>query len=159
MYDANLVMSEDQDLSQIVGTYLSDKSIDLWDVARQTTAHGNTPIMDPGRGNPIEVIVQVTEAFVGATATVMAELVMADDAALTTNLVSLQQAPGGSITVGIPVATLVAGYQFRLGGAIPAGASSRYLGLRYRIFTATTTAGKVTAYLNKNRVTAPGIFQ
>lgn len=159
MYDANLIMSDDQDLSQVVGAYLSDKSIDLWDQTRQTTAHGNTPVMDPGRGNPVEVIVQVTEAFVGVGATVSCELVMADDAALTTNLVSLQQAPGASVTVGIAVATLVAGYQFRVGGVIPAGTSKRYLGVRYNIFTATTTAGKCTAYLNKNRVTAPGIFQ
>ena len=158
MHDANLVFSDDQSLAQVVGTYLSDKSIDWQKAARQTTALGNTPTMDIGRGNLVEVVCQVTTAFVGATATVLAELIMADDEALTSNVVSLEQAPGGSITVGIPVATLVAGYQWRIGRSIPAGISSRYLGLRYRIFTATTTAGKISAFLAKDRTTAPGTF-
>lgn len=158
MFDANEMFSDNQDLSQVVGSYLSDKSIDLWNGARQTTPMGNTPQMDPGAGNPIEVECLVTEAFVGATATVLVELVMADDAALTSNLVSLQQAPGGSITVGIPVATLVAKYRFRIGGTIPPGVSKRYLGLRYNIFTATTTAGMITAYLALDRTTAFGTW-
>mgnify|MGYP001575286605 CR=1 FL=1 len=157
MQDALEMLSDDQDLSQVVGAYLSDKSIDMWNGARQTTVLGNTPLLDPGRGNPIEVVVQVTEAFVGATATVLVELVMADDEALTSNLVSLSPAPGGSITVGIAVATLVAGYQFRI-AALPVGVSKRYLGLRYNIFTATTTAGKCSAWLAApgGRTTAAG---
>ena len=155
MHDALEVFSDDQDLSQVVGAYLSDKSIDLWGGARQTTVLGNTPVLDPGRGNELEVVVQVSEAFVGATATVIFELVMADDEALTSNLVSVAQAPGGSITVGIPVATLIVGYQVRL-RTVPQGITKRYLGMRYNILTATTTAGKVHAYLAKNRNTAPG---
>lgn len=159
MFDAKSCFSDDQDLSQVVGTYLSDKSIDMWGgSARQTTPMGNTPQLDFGAGNPIQVECVVTEAFVGVGATVLVELVMADDAALTTNLVSLQQAPGGSITVGIPVATLVQKYRFRIGGTLPPGLSSRYLGLRYRIFTATTTAGKLSAYLALDRTTAPGTW-
>ena len=43
------------------------------------------------------------------------------------------------------LATLIAGYQFRL--AVPPGVSKRYLGLRYTVGTAETTAGKVTAGL------------
>jgi hypothetical protein len=157
--DANLILSDDQDLSQVIGAYLSDKSVDLWNGARQTTAKGNTPVMDPGMGNHVLVVCQVTESFVGATATVNGELIMADDEALTSNVVVLQQAPGGSVTVGIPVATLVAGYQFRIGGTIPPGVSKRYLGVRYNIFTATTTSGKITAFLTRNWATPPGVFK
>ncbi len=158
-YDANLLLSNDQDLSQVVGAYLSEKSIDLWNGARQTTVHGNTPVMDPGRGNEIQVVCQVTESFVGATATVSAEIIIATSEALDAGVVSLQQAPGASVTVGIPVATLVAGYVFRLGGTLPPGIDLRYLGLRYNIFTATTTAGKITAFLSRNWVTTPGVFK
>ena len=153
--DANEILSDNQDLAQVVGSYLSTKSYDMWGGAQRTTINGNSPVMDLGRGNHKELVVQVTEAFVGATATVLVELVMADDEALTTNLVSLTQAPGGSITVGIPVATLIAGYLFRID--LPGfGVTKRYLGLRYNIFTATTTAGKISAYLARVRSTAPG---
>lgn len=155
MIDAKEIFSDNQSLAQVVGSYLSDKSIDLWGGAAQTTINNNTPVQDIGRGNELQVVVQVSEAFVGATATVLAELVMADDEGLTTNLVSLTQAPGGSITVGIPVATLVVGYRWRL-STPRSGITKRYLGLRYRIFTADTTAGKVYAYLARDVASAPG---
>lgn len=156
MIDALEMMSNAQDLSQVVGTYLSEKSIDLWNGARATTVMGNTPLLDFGSGEPMEVIVKVIEAFVGATATVFVELVMADDEALTTNLISLTQALGGSVTVGVPVATLIAGYEFRL--ALPRlGITKRYLGLRYNILTATTTSGTCSAWLDTVRATAPGL--
>lgn len=158
MYDANLTFSNNQSLAQVIGSYLSDKSVDLWNGARQTTAKGNTPPMDPGRGNPIQIICQVTEDFVGVNGTMSVELIGTTDEALTAGLVSYEQAPGGSVTVGIPVATLKAGYEFRLGGSLPPGISLQYLGLRYNIFTTNLTGGKITAYLNRDRVTAPGIF-
>lgn len=146
LMDRQNMFSIDQDLSQVVASYLSDYSVDFG--AAVDNVLGNSPIKDVGRGQVPEILVQVIEAFVGATATVLVELVMADDAALTSNLVSVQQAPGGSITVGIPVATLVAGYKFRI--RIPGGITKRYLGLRYNIFTATTTAGTITAGLAWN---------
>jgi hypothetical protein len=158
MHDALEVFSDAQDLAQVVGAYLSTKSIDMWNGARQTTPLGNTPVLDWGRGNEIQVECAVSTTFVGATATMIAELVMADDAALTSNLVSLAQSPGGSITVGIPVATLVQGYRWRVAGKLPVGLSKRYLGMRYNIYTATMTAGNIDAYLCKDKSTAPGTF-
>jgi hypothetical protein len=156
MIDALEMMSNAQDLSQVVGSYLSDKSIDLWNGARQTTVMGNTPKLDFGTGNNMELVVKVIEAFVGATATVMVELITADDEGLTSNVTSILQAPGGSITVGIPVATLIAGYEFRIALA-PLGLTQRFLGMRYRIFTATTTAGTISAWLDTVRSNAPGL--
>lgn len=152
MLDKLNLFSDDQDLSQVVGAYLSDKSIDLG--VNAASVLGGKSIKDLGRGLPIEVLCQVTETFVGATATVSAELIMADDEALSSNVVSLAQSPGASITVGIPVATLVAGYQFRVAGTVPPGISKRFLGMRYNIFTATTTAGTITAGLLDTKDTA-----
>lgn len=158
MHDALEVFSDGQDLSQIVGSYLSDKSVDLWNGARQTSVMSNTPPLDFGAGEEIKIDIVVCEAFVGATATVLVEVVMADNEALDSNLVSLTQAPGGSITVGIPVATLVQGYKWRV--SLPRhGISKRWLGLRYNIFTATTTSGTVNAYLAKDTANPPGVFR
>lgn len=160
MHDALNVFSDAQSFIINVGSALSDKSIDLWNqTTMPTTVMGNTPVHDLGRGNQLEVIVQTATTWVGATATVMVELIMADDEALTSNVVSLQQAPGGSVTVGIPIATCgVVGYQFRL-AVVPAGITKRYLGLRYNVYTANITAGTVNAYLAIDRNTAPGSFK
>lgn len=157
MFDALEMLSDNQDLAQVVGNYLSDKSIDLWGGAQRTTINGNSPVNDLGRGNELQIVVQVTEAFTGANGTVLVELVQADNEALTSNLQSLTQAPGGSITVGVAVALLVVGYKWRL--AIPrGGVSKRYLGLRYNIFTTNMTTGKVSAFLAKDVASAPGTF-
>lgn len=139
--DVNTLCSDAQDLAKVVGAYLSERSIDLG--AAQTDSLSNTVPSDPGKSD-IEILVKVTEDFVGATGTVMVELISADDAALTSGVTSLAQAPGGSVTVGIPIATLKAGYEFKL-PELPAGISQRYLGFRYNIYTATQTAGKITA--------------
>lgn len=137
-------LSDAQDLSQNTGTYLSDYSYDLG--AAGTDHNGKTVRNDPGRGGNLSVFITVDEAFVGATATVEFQMVMADNAALTSNLVVLQS------TGAIAVATLTAGYQPRL-GRVPAGVNKRYLGLRYLIGTATTTAGTCSAYVGSVRET------
>jgi hypothetical protein len=147
LMDKQNTMSDDQDLAIAAGSVLSDFSIDLG--ASATDSLGNTVISDIGRGSPVDLLVQVTETFVGANGTLKAELVMADNAALTSNLVVLQDSGA------IPVASLIAGYQFRL--RIPAGISKRYLGLRYTVAVTTQTAGKVTATLLLDRQTNPTV--
>lgn len=139
MLDALNLFSDDQDLSQAAGTYLSDKSIFLGDI--NTDVLGNTPPQDIGRGVPVQVLCQITETVdsVEEDATVEAQLVMADNEALDSNLVVLQS------TGAIAEATLVAGYQFRLGGTIPPGITKAYIGMRYLVAVHTTTAGKITA--------------
>jgi hypothetical protein len=49
-------------------------------------------------------------------------------------------------TAAIPVATLKAGYQFKLGSSMPRN-TQRYIRLAV-IKAATITAGKISAYLN-----------
>lgn len=144
LLDAFNLFSDDQDLSQDAGTYLSDKSIDLG--AAVTDTLGNTIPSDIGRGVPIEVFCQMTESLsTGSSPTLQAQLVMADNEALDSNLVVLCE------TIAIAAAVLVAGYQFRLGGMVPPGISKRFLGMRYILATATTTTGKITAGLAKDR--------
>lgn len=138
LMDKNLLFSDAQNLAQSAGTYLSDKSIDLG--VAGTDVNGGAPIIDPGR-SIVQLVAQVVTAFTsGGSATVQAQLVMADDAALSSNLVVLES------TAVIAVATLVAGYRFRF-GSLPPGVTKRYVGLQYVIGTATTTAGNVTAGL------------
>lgn len=138
LLDANATFSKDQDLAQVAGTYLSTNSIDLGTVG--TDVQGGSPLADPGR-SPVGLLAQVTTAFTSAgAATVQLQVVMADDAALTSNLVVLAS------TDAIPKATLVAGYKFRI-ASLPLGITKRYLGVQYVIGTATTTAGKITSGL------------
>jgi hypothetical protein len=149
LLDRENLLSNNQDLAQAAGNYLSTNTIDLG--AAGTPAIGGSVIHDIGRGNHVEVLVQVTETFTsGGAATVKAQLVMADNAALTSNLTILDQ------TDDLALATLVAGYQFRL-RCVPQGVTKRYLGVRYVIGTATTTAGKCTAGIVLDRQTNPTV--
>ena len=121
-----------QDLSQVVGTYNSESIVDLG------TAR------DIGEGEPLYIVFTVTEAFVGATATVAMNCVVSAAAALTT-----------PTTVGsVPataVASLTLGAQFVVRiNPLVASLGLRYLGVIYTIATATTTAGTMTAHVVTN---------
>lgn len=145
--DAKLICSEAQSIAALNAndTVLSDKSIDFG--AAGTDSLGNTAVHDPGRGNNIGVLCQVTTACTGDSgATVTVELVTADNEALDSNLVVLQK------TAAIAVTALVAGYQFRFDG-IPPGAAKRYVGFRYTNLTADMTAGAITAGLVMDKQT------
>lgn len=134
--DLQNILSDAQSLVQAAGSYLSTNTIDLG--ANGTTFNGGTPQSDPGKSE-LELLIQiVTTCTSGGAATVQVQLVMADDAALTSNLTVLAE------SAAIGYATLVAGYQFRVGAVLP-GVTKRYLGVRYVIGTAAITAGAVTA--------------
>lgn len=123
LIDSQALFSDAQTLAiSATSNALSTNTIDLG--AAGTNALGFSPILDPGRGVPVIVSSRIVLAPGGASSTLKAQLVMADSADLGTNLVVLTQ------TDDIPVATLVAGYRFRL-GALPAGITKRYLGMRY----------------------------
>lgn len=148
LLDALDVMSTNDNLAQSAGTYLSSKSIDLWagQATLPTDVFGNAAIIDPGRSN-VKLLCQVTTTFTsGGSATLQAQLVMADNAALSTNLVVLESSDV------IALATLAAGYQFRF-GSLPPGITKRYLGMQYVIGTAAMTAGNIYAALVLNRST------
>ena len=139
------------DSQSITATAVSTNGLDLG-VAGTVPGMGpsgvsnGVPIKDTGRGNTVSVLAQVTTAFTAAgAATMQAQLVIADDAALTTNLLVLHQTPP------IAKALLVPGYQFRLGGSIPPGVTQRFAGVNYVVATGPMTAGKVLATMGADR--------
>lgn len=138
LLDNQNLVSNAQNLAQAAATYLSDFSIDLG-ATGTIPGLGGSPNSDPGKAD-IEFLAQVVQTFTsGGAGTLQVNLVMADDAALTTNLTVLASTPV------LAKAALVAGYQFRLGCTLPVGITQRYLGLQFIIGTAAMTAGKVTA--------------
>lgn len=135
--DMQTLFSDAQNLAQAAGSYLSTNTVDLGAAgsAKQT---GAAVPYDIGQGMAAQVLAQVTETFTsGGAGTLQAQLVQADDAALTTNLEVLCETPV------LALATLKAGYQFRL-PSFPY-VTRRFIGVRYVIATAAMTAGKATA--------------
>jgi len=95
---------------------------------------------DIGEGTELNLRVGVTTAFAGLTA-LTAEIVVADDAALTTNVTVI-----GS-SGAVPVASLAAGSRFVVGANPRIGSKGqRYLGVRFTP-TGTGTAGALIAEL------------
>jgi hypothetical protein len=142
MMDAETIVSTQQSLIQaVVGALLSDLSYDLGVAGTPPAAFQavGSIFHDVGRGNDLQAFAQIVESVTsGGAFTCQCALVMADDAALGTNLTVLSETPA------IGKATLVAGYQFRLGN-VPQGISRRFLGFRYTTAVAVATAGKVMA--------------
>ena len=134
MLDKQNTLSDMQTIAAVASTIVSTNAIDLGAAATDTV--GNSVLSDAGRSRA-ELLVQVTETVASAgAATVQAQIITSASANLGTPTVV------GSSEV-IALATLVAGYQFRVG--LNPGVLQRYLGCQYIIGTATTTAGKVTA--------------
>lgn len=129
---------------------LSTNTIDLG--AAGTIPLGGSPIYDIGRGEAVDLLVQVVTTITsGGAGTLRAEVIIADDAALTSNVVVLAK------TDDIALATLVAGYQFRL-PSVPFGVTKRYLGMRYQNASAAAlTGGAVTAGIIIDRQSNPSV--
>ena len=140
--DKQNMFSDAQSLAG-TGNILSTNVLDLGvpgTLAKDGTAVRN----DLGRGEEPKFFAQIVTDVSGGTS-VQAQLVQADDAAMSTNLEVLQQ------TDAIAVASLKAGYQFRI-GRVPAGVSRRYLALRY-VVVGTISSGAVSAGMALNRFT------
>lgn len=135
----------------VTATAVSTNAIDLWagqsavqSVPLQNYAPqaGGSPFQDQARGTPKEIVCQVTTQFTAAgAATLQVQIIIADDLALTTNVLALQE------SMAIAKATLVPGYKFRIGLALPEGAAQRFLGLNYIVATGPMTAGNIAAFL------------
>lgn len=125
--DNNLRISTDQSIAINATTALSDKSVDLG-VAR-----------DIGSGKNLFMNFAITTAMSAGTSCAF-EIIVADDAALTSNVVSL------CTTGAIARATLVAGYNTALRIPTQATTGKRYLGARYTVAGDNSAGtGKVTA--------------
>lgn len=126
-----------QNLAQAAGTYTSTNVIDLAGVGTGNTAR------DIGAGSPLEIAVEVTQAFAGGTSMQVA-LVMADDAAISVNVETiLQEAP--SLTASLTAGTII---PIHVDRAAPLPAK-RYMALQYTI-VGTMTAGAVYAGMVKD---------
>lgn len=103
------------------------------------------PYKDLGKGEQIQLHIQVVEDFVGGTS-VQVELITADNADLDENPVTL------ATTAEIPVAQLKAGYVFNI-DRIPLGATKQFIGLNY-VVDGTPTAGAIDAGIVADRQTS-----
>jgi hypothetical protein len=141
--DKQNMFSEAQSVATTVGTVTSTNSIDLG--AAQTTATGGAILADIARAGDLQVLCQVTTTVTsGGAATISAQLIQSANADLSSPTVLVQ-------TPAIALATMIAGYQFRL--AVPPGISQRYLGMQYVVAGATTTAGAVTSGIVETKQT------
>ena len=126
--------SEDQ---AVTATAISENVVQINDAG---TVFGESAAIsrNPGAGNEIPLLIQVTEDFATLTSLTIT-LETADNAALSTNAVVL--ASSGAIAV----ADLVAGYRPNFTRIFPDGVLSDYVGLRYTVTGSNATAGKISA--------------
>lgn len=135
--DTLTLMSDDQDLSQVAGTYYSDI---LSTKATGYTTSKDAPsgvTADMGKGNSVPLMCQVTQTFTSAgAATLVVSLETSVDEAFSSAVTMVT-----SKTYAL--AELVAGKHL-LPEHVPYGGLGYYR-IKYVIGTATTTAGMVTA--------------
>ena len=132
IFDNSLLMSSQQ---AITADAASTNVIDLG--ATGTPFGGTQLVRDIGVGKEIELSVVVTETFNNLTSMNVKVQVDSDSAF------------GSATTVyqsgEIPLATLVAGYQFKCPYSFAKGVNKRYVRLYYDITGTAPTTGKITA--------------
>lgn len=136
---AQQLFSDDQ---AITATAVSTNVIDLG-VAGTPYDAAAALNQDVGKGNPVPVLIQVTEDFATLTS-------------LTITLETSANADLSSSTVlsseVVTVANLVAGKQTFM-QCLPNGVDQRYLGVRYTVTGSNATAGKITAGISMGNQT------
>lgn len=155
MLDTQNLFSDAQAIAGAAGTFVSTNKINTQGgtPAFTTDTLGNTLNNDKGKSPAVDILVTVTEQFVGGD-TVSFQAGYDNDAAFGSPTI-LDQTPA------LAVAVLKPGYQVRL--SLPPGqtAADIYMGLQYVTLGAgAMTAGKVTAGIVQRggRPTAPGVF-
>lgn len=141
--DTSLLLSDGQAVT------VSAPSTNVIDLGATGTPFGANAalVRDIGRGAELDLAVAVTQAFAGLTSLQVAVQVSPDNATWTT----VASGPA------VPLASLVAGYQFKVPGSIEEGSNARYLRLSYTVTGSAATAGKVTAAIVASRQTNLGI--
>lgn len=137
IFSAQQLFSDDQAIT------VSADSTNVIDTGVRATPYGAAAALtgDIGLGNPIPLLVQVTEAFATLTS-------------LTINI-----STGAATTLGttiasvtIAVADLVVGKQIPL-QVLPKDITERYLGIEYVVTGSDATAGKITAGISMGNQT------
>lgn len=133
IFDATNLFSDGQ---AITVTAVSTNVIDLG--ATDTPKHGERAITrDLGKGNKIDLYVQVTETFNTLTSVKVT---------LQKDTVENFASPETVIEVTVLLADLVAGYVLPV-PVLPRGTDQRYLRLNYTVTGTAATLGKITAGL------------
>lgn len=142
IFDTSLVFSDGQAVTA------SAPSANVIDLGATGTPFGASAalVRDIGRGGEIDLAISVTQAFAGLTNLQVSVQASPDNATWTTI----------SSGATVPVASLVAGYQFKVPGSIEEGANARYLRLYYTVGGSNATAGKLTAAIVASRQTNLG---
>ena len=137
IFSAQLKFSTNQDLSQTVATYPSTNIIDT---GAPGTVYGAATALtrNVGKGNPVPILVQVTETFTSGGAATLQFQIETDTKS---NFTTANKVIAESRVYAL--ADLVAGLQF--GVQVLPTDCSRYLRVNYIIAGATTTAGTCTA--------------
>lgn len=126
--------------------------IDLQSVAGALNA-GDTggptanTVIDLGAGTPLYLYVLVTTTMAASGGAAELTVSLESDSAAGLDSSATVHWTGAAIAK----ATLVAGYFYAQGIAIPAGSYERYLGVRYNATTNDFTSGKVSAWLSWKR--------
>lgn len=120
----------------ITATAVSTNYVDLGAMGLPQPGHTFTPVNDLGKGNRIPLLIQVTETFL--TLTSLTVTIQVDDNS------SFSSAASVLASSAIPVASLVAGYQFNM-DFVPPKTNERYLRLSFTVAGSNATAGKVFA--------------
>lgn len=134
--DGEQILSDAQAIT--VGVQISTNVMDLGVPGTPGAPNNNQLAQDIAKGKEVPVGISVQTAFAGGTSTLI-ELVVADNAALTTNPTVV-----GSTGV-IALAALTLGANFSIVG-LNIGAAQRFLGARYTT-VGTHTAGNFDLYL------------
>lgn len=147
--DKNLMMCDAMSIAGANATFKCDRTIPL------QTPQAIPPFAETGGPHDlgfsrVNVMAKVVEAVTttGGAGTVKAQLVMADSEDLGTGLVILQSSEA------IPELTLLAGYEFRIGGTLPPGTTKLFVGVQFVTAGETLLTGKVTATLPYDRDSA-----
>lgn len=120
------------------GTVTSTNVIDLAGVGTGNTAR------DIGMGQELEIAIEVVTAFVGGTS-MQAQLVCADDAAISVNVTPIVLSPA-ILTAGLTAGTQIILHVDR---AAANNVARRYLALQY-VIVGTNTAGSVNSFVTRN---------
>ena len=131
IFSAQQIFSEDQ---AITATAVSTNILDLGVPATPILA-GGALVRDIGKGTPIPILIQCTEAFDNLTS-LQVDLEVDDNTGFSSAKVIESQV--------ILLADLVAGKQTFM-QYVPNGADERYMQVRYTVVGTTPTAGKMTA--------------
>lgn len=136
-------------LSDAQAVTASAASANVIDLGTTGTPYGASAALlrDLGRGQEVDLAVTVTQAFAGLTSLQVSVQVSPDNATWTT-------VSSGAV---VPLASLVAGYQFKVPGSIEEGVNVRYLRLYYTVGGSNATAGKITAAVVASRQTNLGV--